>query len=282
MAVSATGMTAMIISFLSRLVVTALAVYLGIVLLAWVFQRKLLYFPTVTRVAPAGEGLVGVSERVLQTPDGQQVLTWSGGGQPGFPTILYFHGNGGNLATRASRMGHYLKHGYGMTIMSYRGFSGSTGSPSERANIADALLAFDALVANGIPARDIIVYGESLGSGVATQVAAARPVGGIILDAPYTSTPDVGADTYWFLPVRLLMSDRYETIRHIKKVTAPLLIVHGERDSIIPVAMGRAVHAAATSKKEIAIFPRAGHADHWEHGSYDVIFRWLAAWRAAR
>ena len=169
-----------------------------------------------------------------------------------------------------------------MTMMSYRGFSGSTGSPSERANIADALLAFDTLVADGTKPSDIIVYGESLGSGVATQVAAQRPVGGVILDAPYTSTADVGAESYWFLPVRLLMTDRYETIRHIKKVRAPLLIVHGERDSVIPVKMGRAVHATATSAKEIATFPAAGHNDHSDHGSYDVIFRWLAARRATR
>jgi uncharacterized protein len=272
----------MLLSFLTRLSITAVLVYLCIVTAAWAFQRKLLYFPSQQRTQPADAGLAGVIEQVLNTPDGQQVITWVGTAKPGFPTILYFHGNGGDLTGRASRMGHYLKHGYGMVMMSYRGFSGSTGSPSERANIADAVMAFDTLVATGTKPSDIIVYGESLGSGVATQVAAQRPAGGIILDAPYTSTVDVGAQAYWFLPVRLLMSDRYETIRHIKKVTAPLLVLHGERDSVIPVAMGRAVHAAATSAKQIATFPQAGHQDHTEHGSYDVVLRWLAAWRASR
>jgi uncharacterized protein len=272
----------MILSFVTRLAIASLIAYLCIVAAAWAFQRKLLYFPNSERVQPGDQGLAGITEQMLVTPDGQQVVTWAGAAKLGFPTILYFHGNGGNLAHRGSRLGHFLKNGYGITIMAYRGFNGSTGSPSERANVADALLAFDTLVASGTAARDIIVYGESLGSGVATQVAATRPVGGMILDAPYTSTVDVGAQAYWFLPVRLLMADRYETIRHIKKVTAPLLIVHGERDGVIPVAMGRAVHAAATSAKEIATFPAAGHDDHWQHGSYDVIFRWLAAWRAAR
>jgi uncharacterized protein len=269
----------MILTFLTRLAISVLALYVGVVLLAWVFQRKLLYFPDPTRVQPAAEGLVGVTERVLTTPDGAKVITWVGAAKPGFPTVLYFHGNGGNLASRATRMAHYMKQGYGMTLLSYRGFGGSTGSPSERANIADALLAFDTLVASGTAARDIVVYGESLGSGVATQVAAERPVGGVILDAPYTSTADVGAATYWFLPVRLLMADRYETIHHIKRVTAPLLVIHGEQDSIIPVAMGRAVHAAANGAKKIATFPRAGHADHWQYGSFDVIFPWLATFR---
>jgi uncharacterized protein len=272
----------MILSFLTRLTITAVILYLCIVGAAWVFQRKLLYFPSPQRVPPAVTGLQGVTERVLQTPDGQQIITWVGPSKPGFPTILYFHGNGGNLSGRAARMATYLAQGYGMTMMSYRSFSGSTGSPSETANVADALQAFDTLVADGMHPSNIIVYGESLGSGVATQVAAARPVGGIILDAPYTSTVDVGAANYWFLPVRLLMFDRYETIRHIKNVTAPLLILHGERDAVIPVAMGRAVHAAAASPKEIKIFPRAGHDDHTQYGSYDATFRWLAAWRAAR
>jgi uncharacterized protein len=272
----------MILTIITRLAITALILYLGVVVAAWAFQRKLLYFPDPERTQPAAAGLKGVNERVLNTPDGQKIITWVGQPKPGFPTILYFHGNGGSLAGRVARIRQYLDNGYGTTIMSYRGFSGSTGSPSERANIADALLAFDTLVAGGTKPSDLIVYGESLGSGVATQVAAARPVGGIILDAPYTSTVDVGASTYWFLPVRLLMSDRYETSRHIRKVTAPLLIVHGERDSVIPVAMGRAVHAAATSPKQIATFPDAGHDNHSAYGSYDVIFGWLAAWRASR
>jgi uncharacterized protein len=272
----------MIFTFLTRLSITAAVVYLCVVGAAWALQRKLLYFPSPQRVQPADAGLNGVAERVLQTPDGQQIITWVGQPRAGFPTILYFHGNGGNLSGRADRMQHYLKHGYGVTMISYRGFSGSTGSPSEWANVADALLAFDTLVADGTKPSDIIVYGESLGSGVATQVAAQRPVGGLILDAPYTSTADVGAETYWFLPVRLLMSDRYETIRHIKKVTAPLLIVHGERDAVIPVRMGKAVHAAATSAKEIATFLYAGHNDHSDYGSYDVVLRWLAARRAPR
>jgi uncharacterized protein len=265
-----------------RLTIAALIVYLCIIGAAWAFQRKLLYFPSALRVQPADAGLQGVTERVLQTPDGQQIITWVGQPKPGFPTILYFHGNGGDLSGRAFRMRTYLAQGYGMTMMSYRSFSGSSGSPSEKANIADALLAFDTLVTGGTKPGNVIVYGESLGSGVAAQVAAARPVGGIILDAPYTSTVDVGAQAYWFLPVRLLMSDRYETIRHITKVTAPLLIVHGERDAVIPVEMGRAVHAAAVGPKEIATFPNAGHDNHTEYGSYDVIFRWLATWRAAR
>jgi uncharacterized protein len=270
------------LTFVIRCAITLLCVYVAVVGLAWMYQRKLLYFPDATRTQPAGAGLADVAERLLKTPDGQSIVTWVGQASRGFPTILYFHGNGGSLEDRAGRMVQFMSQGYGITMMSYRGFSGSTGSPSEVANIADALLAFDSLVASGTLARDVILYGESLGSGVAAQVAAARPVGGLILDAPYTSTADVGAEVYWFLPVRLLMSDTYETKRYIKALKAPLLVVHGEADDVIPVAMGRQVHALAPEPKQLAVIPRAGHENHWQFGSYDIIVAWLDAWRAKR
>jgi uncharacterized protein len=270
------------LTFLTRFCIALLCVYGAVVGLAWMVQRKLLYFPDPTRTRPADADLPDVAERLLKTPDGQSIVTWVGKARPGYPTLLYFHGNGGNLLGRAARLAHYMKQGYGMMMMSYRGFSGSTGSPSEAANIADALLAFDTLVASGTAARDIILYGESLGTGVAAQVAAARPAAGLILDAPYTSTVDVGADVYWFLPVRLLMSDRYETKRYIKALKAPLLVVHGEADQVIPVAMGRQVYALAPEPKQLAVIPQAGHENHWQFGSYDIIFGWLDAWRARR
>jgi hypothetical protein len=160
---------------------------------------------------------------------------------------------------------------------SYRSYSGSTGSPTERANVADAKLAYEALRKDGIAPDDIILYGESLGSGVAVQVAAEKRVGGIVLDAPYTSIVDVAAGAYPFLPVRPFMIDRYDTMRYLRDVKAPLLVVHGEDDEVIPVTMGRAVYAAANGPKEIVTFPGAGHSDHHLHGSAEEIFRWIEA-----
>ncbi len=246
---------------------------------AWL-ERRLLYFPDARRVSPAEAGLGAVEEKILRTPDGEHVIAWWGRARPGEPTILYFHGNGGSLSGRAGRISAYLARGQGLMMMTYRGFGGSSGQPSERANVADALLAYDSLVAWGVEPRDIVLYGESLGSGVAAQVAAARAPGGLVLDAPYTSIPDVGALHYPYLPARLMMRDRYETMRVIGAIRAPLLVLHGDRDETIPVEMGRAVFAAAPEPKTLVVLPGAGHVDHADFGSFEAVQDWISRLRA--
>lgn len=250
-----------------------LAVLIGVV--AWFGQRRLIYFPSPERIDPSDVGLVGVSEQILETPDGNRLVAWLSRPGPGEPTILYFHGNGGGLAQRAERIRIYQSHGVGILMVSYRGYSGSSGSPSEVANVADAKFAYDWLVGSGVAPGIIVLYGESLGSGVVAQVAVEKPVGGLILDAPFTSVVDLGAAIYPFLPVRLLLIDRYETMRYIGRVRAPVLVIHGERDRVVPVEMGRAVFAAAPEPKRIATFPEAAHSDHHLYGSYDVVLAWL-------
>ncbi len=260
-----------------KLALVLASAYAFVAVAAFIGQRRLMYFPDRTRVSPASFALAGVEERVLQTPDGEALVAWFGRAAPGRPTLLYFHGNAGNLANRSERVRKYLARGIGVFILSYRGYSGSSGQPSERANVADAKLAYDALIAEGVAADDIILYGESLGSGIAVQLAAERPVGGIILDAPYTSIVDVAAGAYPYFPVRWFLFDRYETLRYLPSVTAPLLVIHGEDDEVIPVAMGRAVYAAANDPKEIVTFPGAGHSDHHLYGSGEEVFRWIDA-----
>lgn len=254
---------------------TLAVAYLALVLAAYLLQRRLMYFPDSARTPPAAVGLGDVEEVVLQAPDGARVIAWWTRAKPGQPTLLYFHGNGGSLALRAERIRRYQMLGRGVFMMSYRGYSGSSGSPSEAANVADALMAFRWLTAAGVKSEDIILYGESLGSGVAVQVAAAAPVGGMILDAPYTSAVEIGAKAYPFLPVRWLMRDRYDSLSRMPQITAPLLIVHGERDGVIPIAYGRRVFAAAAEPKAFVSFPEAGHDDHYLHGSYQAINAWI-------
>ena len=258
-----------------KLALALVAVYGIVAVAAFIAQRKLMYFPDRTRVPPSSFTLAGVEERVLKTPDGETIVAWYGPAAPDRPTLLYFHGNAGNLANRSERVRKYLARGIGVYILSYRGYSGSTGRPSERANVADAKLAYEALIAEGVAPDDIILYGESLGSGVAVLVAAEKPVRGIILDAPYTSIVDVAAGAYPFFPVRPFLFDRYETLKHLSAVSVPLLVIHGEEDEVIPVAMGRAVYAAAKAPKEIVTFPGAGHSDHHLFGSGEEVFRWI-------
>ena len=250
--------------------------YALLVLTIWLAQRRLLYAPDAARTSPAVLGLTGVSEAELTTPDGAQLVTWRLTAKPGLPTLLYFHGNAGNLATRANRVGRYSRLGFGMLMLSYRGYSGSTGSPSEAENLADARLAYETLIEQGVRPEDIVLYGESLGSGIAVQLAAEKRVGAVVLDAPFTSILDVAIRAYPYLPVRPLLCDRYESTQFIAKVKAPVLVLHGIRDKVIPVEMGRALHAAANEPKRLAIFPEGQHSDLDEHGAVDVVRRWLA------
>lgn len=257
-----------------------LVIFAALLVLGWSQQRFLIYVPDRNRVDPKQHGLSKVDEIKLRTPDGIELIGWYGAAQPGQPTLLYFHGNAGNLLARAGRIGEYMARGRGMFMLSYRGYGGSGGNPTEANNVADAALAYESLIEQGIPPSDIILYGESLGSGVALQLAAKRDVGGIILDAPYTSIADVGALVYPFLPVKTLILDRYDSMAHIGRINAPLLIVHGDRDELIPIEMGRKLFKEAPEPKQFAAIEGAGHADHYLFGSYDVIHRWIdATWR---
>lgn len=261
----------MIKSILSALVIAYVILAAGM----FAMQRKLIYFPDPKRTMPADAALPDVTERVIETPDGEKIIAWYGKAKPHQPTLLYFHGNGGSLESRRERIAKYMARGRGVFMMAYRGYSGSTGSPSEAANVADAKLAYDTLIKDGVKADEIILYGESLGSGVAAQVAAEKPVRGLILDSPYTAVVDRAAEIYWWLPVRALVIDSYETRHFIKSVTAPLFILHGEIDDVVPTAMGRKVFELANEPKEMVVLPGAGHNNHWQFGSLEAINAWI-------
>lgn len=249
---------------------------LGLILLgARRLERFLLYRADPQHLLPEEVGVSGVRERLLIAADGTKLVTWFAPAQKGRKTILYFHGNGGHLANRTERIEAYVSAGLGMLMMAYRGYSGSEGIPSESANISDALAAYRMLRDEGVSPQDIVVFGESLGSGVAVRVAAQVDVGGVILDSPYTSIAEVGARAFPYLPVRLLMRDRYETHRYIDRVTAPVLIVHGARDEVIPVEMGRELFRMVQAPKELLIFPEGRHLFHSKFGSLEAIQKWI-------
>jgi fermentation-respiration switch protein FrsA (DUF1100 family) len=265
-------------SFLFKFALFALCAYAAILLAAYLGQRRLMYFPDRTRMPPVAAGLPNVAERVLETADGERLIAWYGKARPGQPTILYFHGNAGSLANRAPRIDRFMGEGWGVFMLSYRGYSGGTGSPTEAANVADALLAYDKLVADGVTPASIILYGESLGSGVAARVAAERPALGLILDAPYTSILEVAKSAYPYLPVDAFLKDRYETRNIIAQVRMPVLVLHGERDEVIPVSMGRELARLANEPKRLVTFPGAGHMDIYVDGNQGLsaVRDWIA------
>lgn len=259
-------------------VVLGLAVVLValVILGASALQQFLIYHPAKERVSPADAGLENVVEREIATPDGIKVLAWWSPPAAGHPTVLYFHGNAGSLVDRSGRLRRFQERGIGVYMMTYRGYGGAMGKPTERDNVADGKRAYDALLKEGVAADDIFIFGESLGSGVAVQVAAAKPCAGLILDLPYTSMLDLAQLHYPYLPADFFLKDRYETIRHIGKVQAPLLVVHGEGDAVIPIAMGRTVFDAAPGQKTFLKFG-GGHLDHDARGSFDQIIGWIEA-----
>jgi fermentation-respiration switch protein FrsA (DUF1100 family) len=260
----------------------ALAIYLLVAGAAWLGQRRLMYVPDATRVMPQAIGLTGVREQVLDASNGAHLVSWRATAAPGRPTILYLHGNAGNLASRADRFRRYQQQGFGLLMLSWRSYSGSTGSPTETNNVADAILAYQALRSEGVAAEKIVIYGESLGSGVAVQLAAALPIGALVLDAPYTSMVEMASLAYPYLPVRPLLLDRYESKRYIGKVKAPVLVLHGERDSIIPLSMGLAIHAASPEPKKLVLFPNGGHVDLDQYGAAEIVGKWIDETLAVR
>jgi fermentation-respiration switch protein FrsA (DUF1100 family) len=253
----------------------AAATFGGFVALIYLAQRALMYHPETLRTPPAAAGLVDTQELVLDTADGEKVIVWYAPPQRDLPLVLYFHGNAGALRYRADRFRALTGDGTGLVALSYRGYGGSTGSPTEAGMIADAEAAY-AFAAARVPAERIVVFGESLGTGIAIALAAKERIGRLVLEAPFTSAVDVGARAYWFLPVRLLMKDPFRSDQRIGKVTAPLLVLHGERDQVVPMALGERLFALANQPKRFVRFPTGAHADLDQHGALDAVRSFIA------
>ena len=257
-------------STLKWLLILAVLGYGGLLALMYVFQRALMYFPDTTRTAPAAAGLPRAEEITLTSGDAERLIAWHAAPRGDKPVVLYFHGNGGALNLRVGRFSWLLAHGYGLVALSYRGYGGSTGSPSEDGLIRDALAAYDFAVAR-YPAKRIVLWGESLGTAVAIALAAEREVGGLILDSPFTSAVDVGAAAYPFAPVRWLMKDTFRSDRRIARVSAPILVLHGARDHVVPIAFGERLFALANEPKRMVRFPNGNHVDLDNHGAAEAV-----------
>ena len=238
-------------------------------------QRSLLYFPDRTRTPPAQAGLPEAEEVVLETFDGEKLIAWYVPAAEGKPVILYLHGNGGALVHRVRRFRGLIAGGNGLVALSYRGYGGSSGSPTEEGLLSDAAAAYAFAVAR-YPSNRIAVFGESLGTGLAISLAAEKPVARVILQAPYTSIVEIAAAAYPFLPVRFLLKDRYRSDERVGGVSAPVLVIHGERDRVVPIEYGERLYALIRAPKKFVRFPEGGHADLDQYGALDIIRSFLA------
>lgn len=225
----------------------------------YVTQRSHQYFPGRQGLAASAVGLTGVEDLKLTSTDGETLQAWYSQARPGKATILYLHGNGGEISDRPQRFATYQAAGYGVFFLSYRGYGASTGSPSEQGLVNDARTAYDWLAGRGVKPEEIMLVGESLGSGVAVQLAAERPVKALALEAPFSSAANVAASAYWWLPVRLLMKDKFDSFAFIGKIKAPLLITHGDLDGAVPLSEGQSLFALANEPKQMVVVPGGDH-----------------------
>ncbi|MCA8932178.1 MAG: alpha/beta fold hydrolase [Rhodospirillaceae bacterium] len=250
-----------------------LAVYAAVVVLATVLQRSLIYFPSAERPELSRAGPPGAREVAYTTADGVALYAWYRPAEEGRPTIVLLHGNAGHIGHRVSKAAPLVAAGYGVLLVEYRGYGGNPGRPTEEGLVADSRAALDWLGGEGVPPERTVLYGESLGTGLAVRLATEYPVAGVVLEAPYTAVVDVARSRFWFLPVNWLMQDRFESLTRLGDVAAPILVLHGTADGVIPVAHGRRMAAAAGATfHEI---PAAGHMDLYDFGADRLILDWL-------
>lgn len=246
-----------------RLIRTAFILFFAWALLClalWAGQVRLVYFPDPEMGAPEDYGLPGVSRLTLPTPDGEALEVWWAPARPGMPTVLYFQGNAGNLGHRAPLFREFQDMGLGLAALGYRGYGNSTGRPGVEALRADARLLLEHLNEHlGVPDADIIVYGESLGTGLATGLAVERELGGLVIQSGYASTLEHAKRAAPLVPVGLLFTERLDNLGLIGEVREPILIIHGERDALFPVETARRLGEAASPPVEPVIIPGAGH-----------------------
>jgi fermentation-respiration switch protein FrsA (DUF1100 family) len=251
--------------------------YVGGLAALFLLQRSVLFpIPQVFRVAPAAAGFAQAEEHVLTTTDGEKVIVWHVPAKPDHPVILYFHGNGDFLAGFFSRFREFIADGTGIVGLSYRGYAGSSGRPSEQGLLRDAAAAY-AFTTARYSADKIVVWGFSLGTGVAVALAAEQPVGRLILEAPYTSIADVAASAFPIFPVRLVLKDSFHSDQRIARVRAPLLMMHGARDPTIPITFGERLFALANEPKKFVRFDQGGHNDLDDFGASATARQFIGA-----
>lgn len=251
---------------MAYIIILVIAFYFAVMLGMFMFQRSLMYYPETEIFPPEHYGLKGVRVIPLVTTDGTRVEAWyNAPPAPDFPIIVYFHGNAGHVGDRIPKLRHFSEAGFGLLAVSYRGYGNSKGNPTEEGLYDDAKAAIHyALRDLGYKPEELVLYGESLGSGVATHIAKmladlGTPAGTLVLEAPYTSVARRSQELYRFIPAYYLVKDRYDSLAKIDAIACPLLLFHGELDTVIPIAHGRELLAKAKAPKRGVFFDEVDH-----------------------
>jgi fermentation-respiration switch protein FrsA (DUF1100 family) len=250
--------------------------YFGLLGLLYFGQRDMIYHPTDLVPEPAAYGVPEmVARRVESSGGARPLIWWAPPRDPRRPVIVYFHGNAGHLGLRGDRARAYMRAGYGVLLAGYRYNAGAGGEPSEEGLLADGHAAVAFARDKGFGPDRIVFYGESLGSGVATAMAMEYGAAALVLEMPYSSVADVAQAHYWYLPVRWLVKDQFDSVARIPALRAPVLILHGEDDPVIPVWTARRLFAAAPEPKEAHFFEGGTHGNLYRLGAAKLVLDFL-------
>lgn len=266
-----------------RMITTFLIAYVSVMVATYLNQRNLMYVPYQVFPNPALIGVGDMQEIRVATADNLTLRAlYRAPALSDQPVIVHFHGNGGSIAIRGNRARYYIDHGYGYMLAEYRGYASNPGKPSEQGLYEDARGYINWLLQQeGMQQNQIVLYGESLGTGIATQMALEFPaIQAVILEAPYTTMQAVAQTHMFWLPAYWLVRDRYNNIDKIAQVQAPVLVLHGQKDRVVPFRHGNAVFQKVKSPKRFEIFSEANHINLYNHGAGDKVRDFLAAHRA--
>jgi fermentation-respiration switch protein FrsA (DUF1100 family) len=242
------------------LAVIVVFVYCGFLGMLYFEQRNMMYITSAAKPSLQEAGVTGLEEISVKTDDGLSLFGWyKPSYPPSKPTIVWFHGNASNVGITLRRAVPYLTKGYGLLAVEYRGYAGNPGAPTEQGLYKDGRAFFEWLKAKGVAENNIIVYGESIGSGSAVQMATEYTVHTLILESPFTSTMDAAAFHYPYVPVKWLIKDRYENIAKIKDIKSPLILAYGDQDRVIPHRLGQALFDAAPEPKSRIVIEGGDH-----------------------
>ncbi len=255
----------------------ALGGYLALLLLLYFAQRNMMFLPDRRQFAPQEIGLPGIEEIILTNEAGDKLLSWYSPVQEPAATILFFHGNGGNVAMRADKFRQLNAAGYSVFMLGYPGYGGSEGSPSEAAFVEAGELAYRHLLNNGIEKESIVIYGESIGSGVAVQLAGKEHAKALVLEAPMNSVREIAESVYWFVPVRLILKDTFLSYNFIADIDMPLLVLHGDLDRVIPIESGKRLFDQALEPKRFHAVEGGGHNNLYDFPVVRLISTFLSS-----
>lgn len=265
-----------VVHIMTQFVLIAAIAYAALVGALYVFQRNLMYHPGMPLVPLSETMVAGADVRRVMSEPGLELQSWYLPPKDGKPVIVVFHGNAGTIADRDCKAAPWHAAGYGVWLAGYRGFSGNSGDPTEQGLYADARAMLAALREDGLKNDDIILYGESLGTGIATHMAfelaqSGKPAKALILEAPLSSMPNAAQESYPFVPARWLVKDKYDNLAKIGKISAPLLIFHGDRDRVLAQSHGRRLFDAANEPKQAAWIEGGGHTDMFDIGAREIV-----------